>query len=391
MIRVETPFGETGLWVVLLAAGTAGALLTAVLTPLAGRIAHAIGAIDQVDARRVHTRPTPRLGGLALFAAFALVFGALYALMPGMVADQRPEFLAIVLGAIAIVAVGVWDDTRGSRPLYKLLAQIAVASIVFFGGLRLEALTWPFAETGRIALGLWGLPITILWFVGLMNAINIIDGLDGLCSGISGISSLVLAAIIVQFDATFYAVLPALTVGLCVGFLVHNYHPAKIFLGDTGSLLLGYLLACATLTTGTKSTAVLTLIIPLLCIAVPVMDTFVAIVRRTRKGRHPFSADKEHLHHRLLGIGLSQRRVVWILWFLTAYLGLTAFTLEKTGSAALIIANAAFLFVGFIILIENVSFLAVRREAEREEVQEAARRSATSNPSAPLASSSTPV
>ncbi|MDK2971475.1 MAG: UDP-GlcNAc:undecaprenyl-phosphate/decaprenyl-phosphate GlcNAc-phosphate transferase [Candidatus Sumerlaeota bacterium] len=382
MTVIPTLGGEVPLWVLLALACAAGAVLTWLLTPVAGRIAYVIGAIDQVDARRVHTKPTPRLGGLALFTSFALVTLALYFLAPALFAGAGREFLAIILGATIIVVVGIWDDSRGMRPLYKLGAQIVVAVIVFAGGLRLESLTWPFVESGRIALGYWGLPITILWFAGLMNALNIIDGLDGLCAGISGISSLVLAAIIAQFDTSFYAIMPALTAGLCVGFLFHNYHPAKIFLGDTGSLFLGYMLACTTLTTGTKSTAILTLVIPLLCIAVPVMDTALAIVRRTRQGRHPFSADKEHLHHRLLGLGLSQKRVVWILWFLTAYLGLTAFTLEKAGSPALILANAAFLFAGFIIMIENVSFLAHRREEEQKEIQAARESSASEDTTA---------
>jgi UDP-GlcNAc:undecaprenyl-phosphate GlcNAc-1-phosphate transferase len=368
-MTLATRLGELPLSLLLAGAGVLAALLVAALTPLAGVVARRVGAVDHPGDRRVHATPTPRMGGLALLAGFLLVAGACWWIAPVLFEGSPRQFAVIVLGAVVIAGVGAWDDARGARPLAKLAMQCAVGALVFFGGLRLEFISWPFVEAGRIELGLLGLPITVFWFAGLMNAMNVIDGLDGLCSGISAISSFVLAAIIMTFDATFFAVLPAITVGLCIGFLVHNYHPARIFLGDTGSLLLGYLLACSTLTTGTKSTAVLALLVPILCIAVPVVDMAFAIVRRTSRGRHPFSADKEHIHHRLLGLGLSQRRVVWILWFLTAYLGMTGFTLEKVGSPFLILANAAFLFFGFLLLVENVSFLAVAREKERTELE----------------------
>lgn len=368
---LETNLGDIPVALLMGAAGVLALLVAALATPLAGRIARRVGAVDQPDARRVHREPTPSLGGLAILLALLVVAAVAWLAAPALFAGTPRQFLVILLGAVAIAAVGFVDDTRGMRPSAKLAAQAAIGLLVFFGGLRMEVVSWPFAEEGRLELGLWGAPITVFWFVALMNALNIIDGLDGLCAGISAISSLVLAAIIVQFDASFFAILPAIAAGAALGFLVHNYHPAKIFLGDTGSLLLGYLLACSTLTTGTKSTAVLALLVPLLCIAVPLVDMAFAVVRRTKKGRHPFSADKEHIHHRLLGLGLSQKRVVWILWFLTAYLGLTGYTLDKVGSPFLILANAAFLFVGFLILIENVSFLVVARERERGEDDQA--------------------
>lgn len=359
---VSSLLGPVDIRLFLVIAGTLAAVLCAALTPLAGSIARRVGAIDKPDARRVHKRPTPRMGGLALFVSFTVVALAARWIAPGLFAGQDNQALAIMAGAAIIVALGIYDDVVGAAALPKLGVQIVVALILYYGGLRLDQISWPFIEGGRITLGYWGIPITLLWIAGLMNAVNLIDGLDGLCSGICAISSVVLVAILMGFDRSMFLLIPAITAGVCVGFLFHNYSPASIFLGDTGSLLLGYLLACTTLTSGTKSTAVLTMLIPMLCIAVPIVDTAMAIIRRTSRGRNPFSPDKEHLHHRLLGLGLSSKRVVWILWFLTAYLGLTAITLEKTDSPFLILGNAGLLLLGFLIMMSNLSYLVSERE-----------------------------
>jgi len=359
---IPTLFGSVNIQLFLLGAGAVAALLCALLVPLAAIIARKVGAIDKPDPRRVHKRPTPRMGGLALFLSLVTVGFLCRWIAPVLFEGREMQALAVLVGATMIVALGMYDDIVGAAPLPKLFIQIAVAFIMFFGGLRLEHISWPFIEGGRIELGYWAIPITILWIAGLMNAVNLIDGLDGLCSGICAISSVVLVAILLGFETSMFVLIPALTAGVCVGFLYHNYNPASIFLGDTGSLLLGYLLACTTLTTGTKSTAVFTMLIPMLCIAIPVLDTTMAIIRRTSRGVHPFSPDREHLHHQLLGLGLSTKRVVWILWFLTAQLGLVAITLEKTNSPMLILGNAVLLLAGFLIMMSNLSFLVKAKE-----------------------------
>ncbi len=360
-------------------AGAVAALITLLLTPLAGKLASRVGAMDKPDARRVHLKPTPRLGGLAVFGGIIITLSLTALGAPSFFQARSHELIVLIIGALLIIGIGILDDVYSMRASFKLAGQIIVGLVMSLGGLRLESISWPFAASGTLELSFWSHFLTVFWVVGLMNAVNIIDGLDGLCSGICAIASIVLASIIFGYDQSILLLIPVLTAGACLGFLFHNYHPAKIFLGDTGSLLLGYLLAYSTLATGTKSTAVLTLLIPLLCIAVPVVDIGIAIIRRTRRGQHPFAPDKEHIHHRLLSLGLSQKRVVWILWFVTAYLGLTAYTLEKAEAPLLTLLNASFLFCGLLLLIENVAFLSVLRARESAELNEYRVHERTSN------------
>lgn len=332
-----------------------------VLTPLFRALAVRVGAVHRPISRSVHTRPVPFLGGLALYFAF----GAAIALTLGL---DSPPVRGILAGATAILLLGLADDAGKSlgRPMpakLKFLGQVAAAAIPVAYGMRVEWITNPFAPAGMTYVGLWGIPITLLWTVSVVNVTNLIDGLDGLAAGVSTIAALTLVAVGVQTGQPAVGVaLAAALAGSTVGFLPYNFNPAKIFMGDTGSMFLGYLLAAAAVEGTLKSAATVGLGVPILALGVPILDTAFAIVRRVSTGRPFYQADRDHLHHRLLALGLSHRQTVLLMWAVSAAFGTSALALVQLG-----LASAA---VGILALIGGLSFaaqrsgiLAVRRDA----------------------------
>ncbi len=295
------------------------AILTAfiaaiVLTPLVIRLSYRIGAVDKPNYRKVHIVSMPRIGGLAIFGAFMIGY---FVMSPS---DEHA--LGILLGAVLIILTGFLDDMIDITPKAKLVGQIGAALLaIVWGGLQIQFITLP--VIGQVDFGWLSIPITVLWIVGITNAINLIDGLDGLASGVSAIALITMSVMAVIMGNTFVAMTAAILAASAIGFLFYNFHPAKIFMGDTGSLFLGYMISVLALL-GFKNVAVISLIIPIIMLGVPISDTFFAIVRRIRM-KQPISApDKSHLHHCLLRIGFSHRQTVLIIYCIAILFGIAA-------------------------------------------------------------------
>ena len=289
------------------------------LTPHVKRFAIRAGALDTPDARKVHTEPIPRMGGLAIYAGFLLAVLA-------SVHINR-ELFGIVLGGTVVLAVGIIDDLKPLPARTKLLGQIVAACVPILFGIRIEWLTNPFG--GMIFLDYWAIPLTVLWIVGLTNTVNLIDGLDGLAAGVSTIASVTIMLVAAQQNFWTVAILTAALAGSALGFLQHNFNPAKIFMGDTGSMFLGYTLAAVSALGTVKSAATIALVVPIVALGLPIMDTAFAIIRRFNSGKPIFKPDKGHLHHRLLAMGLSQKQVVLLMYVISACLGVSAILLTE--------------------------------------------------------------
>jgi UDP-GlcNAc:undecaprenyl-phosphate GlcNAc-1-phosphate transferase len=311
------------------------AVLTLVLTEVVRRVAIRTGVVVAPSERRVHQRPTPTLGGVAMYLAFLAAMA---------VASQLPQFdsvfagssepLGVVLGASIIVAVGVLDDVREVSAPAKVAGLVLAGSVLYLLGVTMFYFRVPFADIIVLSPDLAPL-VTVLWVLGIANAVNLIDGLDGLAAGIVAIAA---GAFFVYADRMFDAgllgdsispLLCVIVLGVCVGFLPHNFHPARIFMGDTGALFLGLLMAAATMVVGGRTDDPFSgqtfffyapLFIPFFILGVPILDTAFAIVRRASRRTGVSAADKEHLHHRLMRLGHGQRRAVLILWAWTAIL-----------------------------------------------------------------------
>lgn len=325
------------------AAVLVSAVLSFLLTLPVKRLAVRIGAMDiPKDARRMHNKPIPRMGGMAIFLGFlvsALVF------TPQM---DRGLF-AILLGAVLIVVLGVVDDKCTLSAKTKLLVQLlAAAVIVFYGDLRIDRLTNPFGSSlySYWDLGLWAYPITIIWILAITNAVNFIDGLDGLACGVSGISSINLMIIALLVSNGQDAVWMAALTGACIGFLPHNFNPAKIFMGDTGSNFLGFMLAAVSIHGLFKAYTVISFLVPILLLGLPIFDICFAVIRRLAHGQSPMQADRGHFHHRLIDMGFSQRQSVSIAYVLTGILGLSAVLLTVSGAVKTMIMLSVILVLG---------------------------------------------
>ena len=331
---IDITFGDINVYDFLSAviAVLFAALMAFVTTPIVRVIAYKIGAVDDPkrDNRRMHTVPTPRLGGLAIFFSFVISIFIFY--------GASKFTLSMILGAFPLIIVGIFDDVRPVRSIYKFFVHIASAGIVVWqGGVLVERIN----IFGKyIHFGFFSVPLTILWIAGLISAVNFIDGLDGLACGISTISAVSLLIVTILIGEFRVALLIAILAGSCVGFLPFNMTPAKIFIGDTGSAFLGYVLAVVSIQGVFKVQAVITFIIPFLILGVPIFDTTFAIVRRLLTGRHPFSADSGHLHHRLVKMGFDKKQTVRILYAVSAMLGVSSVMLitQKILYAIIIIA-----------------------------------------------------
>jgi len=307
-------------------------LMSFVTTPIVRVLAFKIGAVDDPnkDDRRMHKIPMPRSGGLAIFFSFVISVLLFYGV--------TRFTLSLIGGGLLIVILGILDDIFTIRGLYKFIVQIAAAGLVVWqGGVLVERIN---IFGNYIQFGYFAIPLTILWIVGLVNAVNLIDGLDGLACGISTISALSLLLVTILIGEFQIALLMAILVGSCLGFLPFNMNPAKIIMGDSGSTFLGFILAIVSVQGVFKVHAVITFIIPFLILGVPIFDTTFAILRRLLTGKHPFKADKGHLHHRLLDMGFDKKQTVRILHAVSALLGVSSIMLvtQKIVYAIIIIA-----------------------------------------------------
>jgi UDP-GlcNAc:undecaprenyl-phosphate GlcNAc-1-phosphate transferase len=289
----------------------AAALIVLGLTPLTARLARAVGAVDQPSGRSIHLAPTPRLGGLAILGGF-LIPATFY--LP-----DDPQYRGLLAGAALIALLGAVDDIWGLAPWVKLLGQFACATVPVAAGLTIDHVTLPFAGVGD--LGAAQYPLSLLWFVALVNMINFSDGMDGLAAGVTAIGATTFAIIAASLDRADPAILAASLAGACAAFLVFNFHPARVFMGDSGSMLLGFVLAGVAISGVMKTTAAVALVVPLIVLAIPILDTSFVILKRIKHGLPVYTADRSHFHHRFFTIGWGQRKTVLALYAWCALMG----------------------------------------------------------------------
>lgn len=311
----------------VLAAFFVTGILSFLLTPPVKRLAHRIGAIDvPKDARRMHKKPIPRLGGLAIYISFVIV---------SLVLGQwNMQNFTILIGSAIIVVLGIFDDRNALSAKFKFGIQLIAAAIpVVFGNLRIELITNPNLFSGElyVKFGALAIPITIIWIVAITNAVNLIDGLDGLAVGVSAIACMTMLAVSLLIGEVPIAILLAVLAGACVGFMPFNLNPASIFMGDTGSTFLGFMLATLSIQGMFKVYAIISFAVPFLILGLPIFDTAFAFTRRILSGRSPFSPDRGHVHHRLIDMGFNQKQTVAILYIISTVLGLLAVVLTTSG------------------------------------------------------------
>ena len=363
------------LWGAVVALG-----IVILLTPAVGGMARLLGVVDEPGARRLNRRAVPRLGGLALF--FGIFVPALAFLPLGR------ETKGLLLGAAVATTVGAVDDFRGLVWWEKLGGQVAAAAIPTGFGIWVQRFTFPIV--GVHALPEWvGVPLTVLWIVAIMNMVNFLDGLDGLAAGVCAISGFTFCLIALSLGRPEPAILAAVVLGACVGFLRHNFYPARIFMGDSGALLLGFILGALSVQGLLKTAAVATLLFPLIVLAIPIIDTSFVVAKRLKYGRPVYTADSWHLHHRFMNIGFSQRRAALTMWGWCAVLAGAALATRfihphahgdwQTGptvAVALIGAVALGASIYMVYLLEIVKLANPRIRRREQEAREAARRSA---------------
>lgn len=350
----------------VLVAFFAAGILSFLLTPPVKRLAHRIGAIDvPKDGRRMHKKPIPRLGGLAIYLAFMIV----------CLAMNRPttQNVTIFIGSAIIVVLGIFDDRNALGPKFKFCIQLIAAAIpVIFGNLRIELITNPnlLSDNLYLEFGVLSIPITIIWIVAITNAVNLIDGLDGLAVGVSAIACMTMLAVSLLIGEVGIAVILAALAGACVGFMPYNLNPASIFMGDTGSTFLGYMLATLSIQGMFKVYAIISFAVPFLILGLPIFDTAFAFLRRILSGRSPFSPDRGHVHHRLIDMGFNQKQTVAILYAISAVLGLLAVVLTTSGELRALIFVAVVLVT---LIVGSFIYLSMERhkmERHEQELQE---------------------
>ncbi len=334
-------------------------LVSFISTTMLIKIGKKLQIVDFPNERKVHRNPIPRIGGLAFYFTFLICFVFILVFLPRLWNDK---FLFILIGLTLMAIIGSYDDVKGISPIKKLLSQICVGLIMYHLGLKIEKITNPFTNQiiylDNILNGIIPPIITVVWYVVIINAINIIDGLDGLAAGVTCISSLSLFFISLYMRKNdFVVTIPTIiVVGATLGFLKFNYHPAKIFMGDTGSFQLGFLLATVGLISEAKGQTTIALLAPIIILGVPIFDTLLAVIRRLLNKKKIFMADKKHLHHRLLALGLSQKQVVKLIYFICIYLGVISFILASL-PAKYILLMLLILAMGLFLGLEVLDFI----------------------------------
>ena len=309
-----------------LAALLAAAIVALITTPVVRSLAFKVGAVDvPKDARRMHKHPIPRMGGLAIFLGFLL---SVLIFLP-----LNDELRGMLLGSVIIVILGIFDDIYALPAKPKFLIQIIAALVAALSGNCVKFLSNPniFSSEPYWELGWFSIPFSVLWIVGITNAVNLIDGLDGLACGVSTISASTLLVIALIVAEPEVAILTAALTGACLGFLPYNLNPAKIFMGDTGSTFLGFILATVSIQGLFKFHMIISFAVPFLMLGLPIFDTCFAILRRVAKGQSPMAPDRGHIHHRLIDMGFTQKQAVAVLYVISAILGLSAVVLTTNG------------------------------------------------------------
>jgi UDP-GlcNAc:undecaprenyl-phosphate GlcNAc-1-phosphate transferase len=336
-----------------LVAFAVAAAIVFIITPTVGSIARLVGAMDEPNARKIHEDPIPRLGGLAIF--FGFIIPALFFL------DLNTQMKGVLVGASIITLFGAVDDLHGTSPLVKFAGQFLAAGCLVYYGMRIDYFSLPYIGTINIATQL-AIPLTLLWVVSLVNIVNFIDGMDGLAAGVCTIAAGTFAVIAISLGRPGAGILAAILAGTTLGFLRHNFFPASIFMGDSGSMLLGFILAAVTVNGVLKSVAAVTLVIPLLILGVPIFDLSFAILRRLKNRRSIFRPDRGHLHHRLFNIGFSQRKAVLILYAWCTLMSSLALSMRfAPGFVTVILAAVAIAVSVYLVYLLEILKIRTRR------------------------------
>lgn len=340
-------------WIPYLCLFMAALIVTLLATPLARRIAVAVGAVDEPNPRRINKVPVPRMGGIAIFCGIVAAFTAQYVgttffdwpvvLVPSP--KLEIDYWLLVIAFLVIFFTGLADDALSLSPLQKLAGQVVAAVIAVAGGLVIGDISNPLG--GEVSLGWLAGPVTVVYLVSYTNIINLIDGLDGLAAGISGLVSLTMFALSVLAGRPDAAALAIAVAGSSIGFLRYNFHPASIFMGDSGSLTLGFALGAVSLLSVTRVAGLTTIIVPLVIATVPIIDTFSAIVRRLRGHVSIGHADRGHIHHRLMAEGFDQRQAVLVMYAWTALLCAGSFVMTQVSTVPRVVIFCALLGVSF--------------------------------------------
>lgn len=330
--------------------------ISLILTPLVRKLAIRIGAVDiPKDNRRVHKKPIPLIGGLAIY--LSIIITSLIFL------NIDKTLVSILIGGSLILISGLIDDIKELSPKGKLIFQIASALVLIVADVKIDAITNPFGRAGTvIPLNGLSIPLTIFWVVGITNTLNLIDGLDGLAAGVTLIASLSFFAVAGKFNYISIMLMSAILAGACLGFLPYNFNPAKIFMGDTGALFLGFMLAAISIEGVMKSVATIAVVVPIIILGVPIFDTTFAIFRRLLNGKSIAEADKGHLHHRLLDRGYSQRKTVLILYAISAAFGISAILISEANTKRAVIFSLIMLIVVFILALKMGLLFGTKKE-----------------------------
>lgn len=347
------------------------------LTPLVRRLAERAGWLDHaLSARKIHGKPVPRLGGIAIVISFYLPLLSLFVVQTnvGMLfLAEREHVIGLFGGGLGIALLGLYDDLRGAGAGRKFLVQFLVAGLLYRLGFRIDTLANPFGTT--IMLGWLGLPVTLIWIVGVINAMNLIDGLDGLAGGVALIAVITTFLVSLQRGHPLMLLFSSALAGSIIGFLFYNFNPASIFMGDTGSMFLGFVLAATAIQTSQKASTAFAIVIPTIALGLPIMDTLLALGRRAIRGRPLFQADKEHIHHRLLATGLSHRQAVLVLYGFCTLLGAAALVLTFASSIQAMLLLLALGLVSFIFL-RSLGYMKLTRVSSADRRRSRALRSA---------------
>jgi UDP-GlcNAc:undecaprenyl-phosphate/decaprenyl-phosphate GlcNAc-1-phosphate transferase len=330
-------------------------IVSIVVTPFVIKLAIKLGALDvPKDNRRVHKTPIPLIGGLAIYFAFVITVIVYMHL--------SKQIIGILLGGTFITISGLIDDIKPMRARIKLILQIIAAVIVVSFGIRINFVSNPLGRTdGMLSIGFLSIPATIFWIVGVTNAFNLIDGLDGLAAGIASISCITLFVISLANGRMTAVMLTATLAGSTIGFLPYNFNPAKIFMGDTGAQFLGFILAATSIEGAVKSAAAIAITVPILALGLPIYDTLMAIIRRYINKRPVMEADRGHLHHKLLDMGLTQKQAVLVMYLISGLLGLSAVFAMGLSTVKSFLVLIIVIFIVFIFA-KEIGFLKKKKE-----------------------------
>ena len=346
-----------GAYLAIILSFVCAAVIAFASTPLAKKFAFAVGAVDKPGGRHIHKKPTALMGGLAIFLGFVvsvLLFGRV---------DR--QMVSVLIGALVIVTVSAIDDIFDLSPWLRLSVHfLAALSPVLIGGIRIEFLSaLGLGLNSEFSLGFLSIPVTVIWIVGVTNAVNWIDGLDGLAAGVSGIAAISLLIISCILGDFYVALVMAALAGAVIGFIPYNLNPAKIFMGDTGAMFLGYVLAVMSIQGLFKFYVVVSFLVPFLVIGIPILDMFTSIIRRVAHGHSPMYGDRSHVHHRLIDMGFTQRQTVAILYCISGIMGISAVVMTVSGEIKAILL----LFAVIIAALFGIILIAKREQKSDEE------------------------